>query len=269
MSPSPAPLCRGGGGDSGAGVLDPRSHWRDLRSPIPVQVGMPIPSPTPHAVPLGLAGAPHCPCSRPSPRPPCPPSSSPPGLVPPLAARFALCLLPTASPLSPAPPLPRSLPQATLTELGDVPSHLVVLFAPVQRGGREAPVALAVRGRSHRAAAATALCSAAAISSAAARPTPALRALAPFPPPTPAGGGGGADGVTEPARREAPPIALPGPTPRAPAGQPLPPPWAGQSRDPDRRRGGGDPGSLARPDTPVSLGQGFCVPGGSFPSGCV
>lgn len=56
-------------------------------------------------------------------------------------------------PLSPAPSLARSRlrPAAALTELGDVPGHRVVLLAPVQRGGRGAPVALAVRGRSHRA----------------------------------------------------------------------------------------------------------------------
>lgn len=42
-------------------------------------------------------------------------------------------------------------PAPALTELGHVPGHRVVLLAPVERGGREAPVALAVRSRSHRA----------------------------------------------------------------------------------------------------------------------
>lgn len=127
------------------------------------------------------------------------PSASRPGLPPPPAApspRRPLCL--------PPPQAGAPAPAAALTELGDVPGHRVVLLAPVQRGGRGAPVALAVPGRSHRArrrrpsAPLAALGSAGPqagsgpASAAAARPTrPTPRGAGPAPAPsqTPPGGG--------------------------------------------------------------------------------
>ena len=77
------------------------------------------------------------------------PGASPGRLVrPPLSSRrvspqtsaLPPCLSPQARALAPA-----------LTELGDVSGHRVVLLAPVQRGRRGTPVALALRGQSHRA----------------------------------------------------------------------------------------------------------------------
>lgn len=164
------------------------------------------------------------------------------------------------------PSRPRLPPQATLTELGDVPRHGVVLLAPVQCGGRGAPVALPVRGRSHRAAAtAQALGSLCGVRLAT-RPAPAqpARLLAPRPALPPRGAGPGA--VTDTALREAPPTGAAGPRGRARpdlaqgplGGRRLAPPLfhLGRGRD-VIQEGAGGLGFLARVDTPMAVGWGF------------
>lgn len=131
------------------------------------------------------------------------------------AARSALSLPHPESPLSPAPALPPARlrrgprPAVALTELGDVPGHRVVLLAPVQRGGRAAPVALTVPRRSHRArrrrrpGAPLAALGSARLRGLPGPLPPRSRALPAPPRPPPRGAGPGA--VTRRVLREAPP----------------------------------------------------------------
>lgn len=124
-------------------------HSRKLNTPpkpfrparLTRHTGFPHPLPSSAALPFlppGQGSPPHLPgqawCL---PWQPGPPSAF---LTRSLPSDLLPCLPPQARALAPA-----------LTELGDVPGHRVVLLAPVQRGRRGTPVALAVRGRSHSA----------------------------------------------------------------------------------------------------------------------
>ena len=105
--------------------------------------GFPHPLPSSAALPFLPPGQ----GSPPPPTSPARPGASPGGQVrPPLSSRR---VSPQTGALPPC--LPPQARAPALTELGDVPGHRVVLLAPVQRGRRGTPVALAVRGRSHRA----------------------------------------------------------------------------------------------------------------------